>query len=73
MVAVVDLFVQCSYQVRNFREPSLCASDCCRAPADTVVRVPNGALMYRCPGHRGQCWEGQTGDVLFEVPRMSGG
>jgi hypothetical protein len=55
-VAVVDLYVQCSFQLYNFDRPGRAASDNCRQPAESAVEYPEGSLMWRCHGHRGQRW-----------------
>lgn len=52
-VAVTDMFVECSLQVRNFEARGIAMSDCCRAPATSVVEMENGNQMFRCEEHKG--------------------
>ena len=52
LVAVKDMFVQCSLPIKNFRSPGLAMSDCCEAPALFAVKFSNGAYMFRCDEHK---------------------
>ena len=63
-VSVRDLYVQCMLQTSHHGEPAVCASDCCRAPADSVVELPSGIQTWRCPEHEGVQYMSNTGKVL---------
>lgn len=52
-VAVTDMFVECSLQVRNFEARGIAMSDCCREHATSVVEMENGNQMFRCEEHKG--------------------
>lgn len=65
-VAVKDLYVQCSYPLR---EPAVAMSDCCRQSATSAVEDPYGVnFYYRCNKHEGLFRDNQRGRVVFSVP-----
>lgn len=63
-VAVKDLYVQCSYPLR---EPAVAMSDCCRQSATSAVE--HGVnFYYRCNEHYGLFRDNQRCRVVFSVP-----
>lgn len=73
LVAVADMYVQCSLQTHNFYEPGFAMSDCCRRPATSaVVFSDDGRKMWRCDEHKGvrRIWPSrELGDVVTEIVR----
>lgn len=77
---ISSLDVLCSLRLRNFGRPGFAASDCCRAAATSGVRLPDGAVMWRCPDHEGLRWvredpargaDAMTGPVVTHVVTRS--
>lgn len=67
MVAVMDLYVNCSYPIRDH---AVAASDTCQKPAVSAVVDPESSSMYyRCPEHRKQVRDGVYGRVRYLVPK----
>lgn len=67
IVAVTDLYVQCSFPMRD---NAVAMSDCCRQPATTAVTSPEvEGLFWRCNEHSGMWRRGIAGVVYHSVRR----
>ena len=64
-VAIIELYVNCSYPMRP---DVIAASDTCQHPADTAVQDTAGNSWYRCREHRGQLRPGVRGKVVTSAP-----
>lgn len=69
LVPVAAIFVDCSYQLRNFNGPGIAASDCCGRHATTAVEDEGGNYRYRCGLHAGQVRSGRRGRILTHIPK----
>lgn len=71
---ISDMYVECSLQTHNFREPGVAMSDCCRRRATAAVVMPNGSKMWRCSEHKNVVGlhPFSTGESVTEIEMLVG-
>jgi hypothetical protein len=69
LIAISDMYVQCSLKIKHLDSHVTAASDNCNNHATSAALLDDGLMMYRCEKHRG--WQDILGylvPVVTELP-----